>query len=58
MFSMDVILETAVFYDLREKEALDLIDEVRSSVSSWEMEAKRIGLDNEISLMRPAFNFF
>ena len=58
MFSMDVILEAAEFYDLREKEAVDLIDEVRSSVSSWEMEAKRIGLDNEISLMRPAFNLF
>ena len=58
IFSIDVIMETAVFYDMTRAEELDLIDEVRSAVSIWEREARRIGLENEISLMRPAFNLY
>lgn len=57
-FSIDVIMETAVFYDMTRAEELDLINEVRSAVSLWEREARRIGLEDEISLIRPAFKLF
>lgn len=54
-FSMEAIKETAVFYNLSDKQAKDIIEEVQDAVSGWERCARQHGLSKEIPLLRSAF---
>ena len=54
-FSMEAIKETAVFYNLSDKQAKDIIEEVQDTVSGWERCARQHGLSKEIPLLRSAF---
>lgn len=54
-FSMAAIKETALFYNLEQADAMEIIDEVREAVSQWEGIARSFGLAKEILLMRSAF---
>jgi serine/threonine-protein kinase HipA len=54
--NIDLLVSVAPYFQLKEKECKIIIDEVRTIVSQWEIEAKNIGISrSEISLMRPAF---
>ncbi len=54
--NVDLLVSVAPYFQLKEKECKIIIDEVRTIVSQWEIEAKNIGISrSEISLMRPAF---
>ena len=54
--SIDLLLSVTHYFQLHENECKNIIEEVSTIVSQWEIEAKNIGISrSEISLMRPAF---
>ena len=55
IFTMEAIVETSLFYNLEQAEAMTIIDEVRDAVSQWESMARSFGLAKEVPLMRSAF---
>lgn len=56
LLSLSLAKNVGVYFRLSEKEMNEIINEVRSSVSSWQQIAKEIGITkSEQSLMRGAF---
>ena len=55
-FSFDVIKSTAPYYDISEKEADTIINEIIEAVSKWRIYAGQLGLRAEIPMMESAFS--
>lgn len=53
---LEVVIETAPFYDLTGGEANDISSQIMSVVDQWRIEAKRLGISMaDIQIMEPAF---
>ena len=58
MLNFQIALETAYMYGIDEKQALDILNKVRNTVSmNWQVIAKKYGIPrHEIEKMKPAFD--
>ncbi|VAW72540.1 hypothetical protein MNBD_GAMMA10-1725 [hydrothermal vent metagenome] len=53
---LEVVIETAPFYDLTGGEANDISSQIMTVVDQWRIEAKRLGISMaDIQIMEPAF---